>query len=61
MLIYENPLYVAPNLKRHLAKAEASQKYKQRIYQKLSYEHLMMTMMMMMIRNRSLFLFRVKS
>jgi len=38
MLIYENPLYVAPNLRRRLAKAEASQKYKQRIYQKLSYE-----------------------
>lgn len=38
MLIYENPLYVAPNLKRHLAKAEASQKYKQRIQQKLTYE-----------------------
>jgi hypothetical protein len=38
MLIYENPLYVAPNLKRHLAKAEASEKYQQRVYQKLSYE-----------------------
>ena len=38
MLIYENPSYVAPNLKRHLAKVEASRKYKQRIYQKLSYE-----------------------
>ncbi|CAF1422444.1 unnamed protein product [Rotaria sordida] len=38
MLIYENPLYVAPNLKRHVAKEQASQKYKQRIYQKLSYE-----------------------
>ncbi|CAF1055865.1 unnamed protein product [Adineta steineri] len=38
MLIYENPLYVAPNLKRHMAKAEASQKYQQRVYQKLSYE-----------------------
>ncbi|CAF3308652.1 unnamed protein product [Rotaria socialis] len=38
MLIYENPLYVAPNLKRHLAKAQASEKYQQRIYQKLAYE-----------------------
>ena len=38
MLLYENPSYVAPNLKRHLAKAAASQKYQQRVYQKLSYE-----------------------
>lgn len=38
MLIYENPSYVAPNLKRHLAKAKASEKYQERIYQKLSYE-----------------------
>lgn len=38
MLIYENPHYVAPNMKRQLVKAEASQKYKQRIFQKLSYE-----------------------
>ena len=38
MLIYENPSYVAPNLKRHMAKAAASEKYKQRIQQKLSYD-----------------------
>ena len=38
MLIYENPLYVAPNMKRHLAKATASEKYKQRIHQKLAYD-----------------------
>lgn len=38
MMIYENPSFVPPNLKRHVAKAAAAQKYQQRIYQKLSYE-----------------------
>lgn len=38
MLIYENPMYVAPNFQRQMVKAAASEKYKQRVQQKLSYE-----------------------
>jgi len=39
MLLYENPSYVAPNLKRRIVKMKASQKYQDRVYQKMAYEH----------------------
>ncbi|CAF1285572.1 unnamed protein product, partial [Didymodactylos carnosus] len=38
MLLYENPQYIAPNLKRRLAKMKASQKYKERIYSKVAFD-----------------------